>query len=108
MTKQPTPFTELYFSDPGSLPKPLSVSSPNLFQFTVVNREGHDTLYYYTVTLVSSHSDSTIARGRVELTDNQAATRIVNVRPTEHGTVYWVSVYLKGQPETIRFRSVSQ
>lgn len=108
MTRQPTPFTELYFSDAKSLPKSLSLSSPNPFRFTVVNHEGHDAVYSYAVTLASSHGVSTIAQGRIHLRSNNASTTIVNVRPIWGDTDYRVSVNLMGRTQSIWFRGASQ
>jgi len=108
VTRQPTPFTELYFSNPQALPASLSRSAPNVFGFTVVNHEGHDTVYSYVVTLASSHGSSTIAEGRIDLTKNRGATRLVNVRPTRRSTEYLITVNLLGRTEMIRFRGVSQ
>jgi len=108
VTRQPTPYTELFFSDPQSLPSSLSLSAPNLFGFTVVNHEEHDTVYSYVVTLVSSHGGSTIAHGRIDLRNNMSATRLVNVRPTQRATEYVTTVNLQGRSETIRFRAVSK
>ena len=107
VTRQPEPFTELYFSDPGGLPKLLSVSRPNLFGFTVVNHEGQDTVYSYAVTLANSHGVSTIAQGRIDLRNNVGATRIVNVHPTRRSTQYLITVRLLMRTETIWFRGVS-
>lgn len=108
VTRQPTPYTELYFSDPQSLPASLSLSAPNLFGFTVVNHEGHDTVYSYVVTLASSYGGATIAQGRLDLRNNMSATRMVDVRPTRSTTEYVTTVNLQGRSETIRFRGVSQ
>lgn len=108
VTRQPTPYTELYFSDPQSLPASLSLSAPNLFGFTGVNHEGRDTVYSYVVTLASSYGSSTIAQGRIDLKNNMSATRPVNVRPTHSATEYVTTVSLLGRSETIRFRGVSQ
>jgi hypothetical protein len=108
VTRQPTPYTELYFSDPQSLPSSLSLSAPNLFGFTVVNHEGHDTVYSYVVTLASSYGSSIIAQGRIDLKNNMSATRPVNVRPTHSATEYVTTVSLQGRFETIHFRGVSQ
>lgn len=108
VTRQPTPYTELYFSDPQSLPSSLSLSAPNLFGFTVVNHEGHDTVYSYVVTLASSYGGATIAQGRLDLRNNMSATRLVNVRPTHGATEYVTTVNLQGRSETIRFRGATQ
>lgn len=108
ITRQPTPFTQLYFSDPNALPKSLSLSHPNRFGFKVVNHEGRDTAYSYVVTLASSTGSSTIAQGRIDLRSNEGATRLVDVRPTRRATEYLITVNLVGRTEMIRFRGVSQ
>lgn len=108
MTSQPAPFTQLYFSDPNDLPTSLSLSRPNRFGFTVVNDEGSATTYSYVVTLASSNTSSTIARGRIRLGDNKAATTLVNVSPTRRATMYLITVKLVGRAEMIRFGGVSQ
>jgi hypothetical protein len=108
VTRQPTPYTELYFSNPKSLPASLSLSTPNLFSFTVANHEGHDTVYSYIVTLASSYGGSTIAQGRIDLRNNTSATRVINVHPTRRATEYVITVSLRGRSETIRFRGTSQ
>jgi hypothetical protein len=108
VTRQPTPFTELYFSDPNGLPKSLSLARPNVFRFTVVNHEGHDTIYSYVVTLSSSHGGSTIAQGRIQLKNNTSATRLINVHASRSETEYVTTVNLVGRTQVIRFRGVSQ
>lgn len=108
VTKHPEPFTELYFSNPRSLPKALSVSQPNPFGFTIVNHEGHDTAYSYIVTMTSARGSAVIARGKVDLRNNSTATRLVDVRPTSPGIKYSIAVGLVGRTETIWFTGVSK
>ena len=50
VTRQPTPFTELYFTDHNKIPKVLSVSKPNTVGFTIANHEGKTVDYVYVVT----------------------------------------------------------
>ena len=107
LTRQPTPFTQLYFSDPDSLPKALRVSLPNRFSFTVVNREGHDSAYAYVVTLATSSGSSTVAEGRIDLRNGRGATIGVDVSPTRRATEYVVTVSLVGRAKMIRFRAAS-
>jgi hypothetical protein len=111
VTKQPTPFTELYFSNPSGLPRSLSLSGPNAFSFTVVNHEGHDDAYSYAVTLASAHGSSAVARGRLQLRNGMRASMVVNVLPDRPNTEYLITVNLTGQTgqtEMIHFRGVSQ
>ena len=107
LTREPTPFTQLYFSDPDGLPRTLRVSRPNRFEFTVVNREGRASAYSYVVTLASSHGSSTVARGRIDLRNNKAATVEIDVRPTRRATEYSIAVGLVGRDKTIQFGAVS-
>ena len=106
--RQPTPFTELFFNRPNSLPTSLSLSGPNVLSFSVVNHEGHATVYSYVVTLASSQGTSTVDQGQIALKDNGAATRLVDVRPTLAATKFVVTVSLLGRSESISSKSVSQ
>lgn len=108
MTRQPEPYTELYFSNPQALPTTLSLSRPNLCIFTISNHEGHDTIYSYVVTLSSSHGAKTIARDRIDVGDNKKVTTAVNVVPPRRATKYVVTVTLPGRPETIHFSGISR
>jgi len=108
ITRQPAPYTELYFSNPQALPTSLSLSRLNLFKFTIVNHEGHDTIYSYVVTLASSHGAATIARGRIDVGNGMKATRVVNVVPIRPATKYVVTTALRGRLETIHFAGVSR
>ena len=108
VTRQPTHYTELYFSNPQALPTSLSLSAPNLFRFTLVNHEGHDTAYSYTVTLASVYGVSTIAQGRIDLKNGVTGTRLVNVHPTRRATEYLVTVSLAGRSEMIHFKRTSR
>ncbi len=107
VTRQPQPFTELYFSNAKSLPRSLSFSRPNVFGFTVVNHEARDTTYSYVVTLASLYGSSTIAQGRVDLRNNKGATTVVHVSPTRRATKYLITVSLLGRAENVWFRAVS-
>lgn len=108
VTTRPQAFTQLYFSNPTTLPKSLALSGPNPFRFTVANHEGHEIIYSYTVTMASSDDHSILAQGRIDLQNNVAATRLVNVRPTRPATQYLISVSLLGRNEAIWFRGVSR
>lgn len=108
VTRQPEPFTELYFSDPDGLPKSLSLSRPNTFGFTIVNHERHDIVYSYVVTLASRYGTSVIARGPMDVGKNRDATKLVNITVSQRATVYLVTVTLLGRAETIWFRGTSE
>lgn len=107
-TRQPTPCTNLCFSDPQALRVSLSPSRPSLFGFTIVNHERREDVYSYLVTLASRYDESTIGQGRIDVGDNMGATRLIDV-PVMHGTTeYVVTVSLMERWELIRFRGASE
>ena len=108
MTRQPEPYTELYFTNPQALPTSLSLSRPNLCMFTISNHEGHDAIYSYVVTLSRLHGAKIIARDSIDVGDNKKTTTVVNVVPPRRATKYVVTVTLRGRPETIHFSGISR
>ena len=49
IVRQPTLYTQLYFTDPGNLSGSLKVGQKNIFQFTLVNDENRAYRYTYVV-----------------------------------------------------------
>jgi hypothetical protein len=107
-TRQPTPYTELYFTDPQLLPASFSVPGPNSFRFTVVNHEGREYLYSYVVTVASSHGLSTVTRGTLDVVDGRSATAAVDFLTARRDTQYVVSVTVLRPLETIHFKGLSE
>jgi hypothetical protein len=107
-TRQPTPFTELYFPHPRALPISLTVTHPTPFSFKVVNHEGADRVYPYVVQLISAQDSSTIAQGRLRIANDRGVTTTVDILPPHSDTEYEVRVTLPGRPEVIHFRAVSE
>jgi hypothetical protein len=81
-TREPTTFTQLYFTDPAALPASLGMSGRNAFSFTVVNNQGHDEAYSYAVTLMSSYGSSTVDNGVIYVSNKKSESRSVNISPT--------------------------
>ena len=107
-SRQPTPYTELYFTNPRTLPTFLSVSRPDSFSFTIVNREGRARVYSYVVTLSSSQGTSTVGNGTIDVEDGRASTRVVDVGPAKPGQAYTITVKLLGRSETINFTAFAR
>ena len=107
-SRQPTPYTELYFTNPRTLPTFLSVSRPDSFSFTIVNREGRARVYSYVVTLSSSQGTSTVRNGTIDVEDGRASTRVVDVGPAKPGLAYTITVKLLGRSETIHFSAFAK
>lgn len=106
-TRQATPHTELYFTDPQTLPTKLNVPGPNRFEFTVVNHEGRARAYAYVVTLTGSSGSTVIDKGTLSLGDNIGAGKVVDIVVTRQRAAYVVTVMLSGPRQAIYFRGYS-
>jgi len=102
-SRQPTPYTELYFTNPRTLPTFLSMSRPDSFSFTIENHEGRAHIYSYVVTMSSSQGTSTVGSGAIGVADGRASTRVVDVAPAKPSLAYTITVKLLGRSETIHF-----
>jgi hypothetical protein len=101
--RQPTPYTQLFFSDPNAIPSRLRLDLPNRFAFTIVNDEGQSTLYRFTVLMNTAGSSATVANGSVRLDDGGTGTRTVALVPKNHGHRYLITVVLDGSGQSIHF-----
>jgi hypothetical protein len=106
-TRQPTSFTELYFTNARSLPKDLRGEGPFTFQFTIANHEGRGVDYSYLVTAADTGGITPITRGALVVESGQSTPLSVSFVPGRIDTIYLVTVQLVGRPETIRFRATS-
>src|ERR1700677_2498708 len=70
-----TPFTELYFENPSSLPQQIIANQPLSFAFTIHNVEGVTTTYPYSAYLQYPYGFKDIfATGTTTLPDNASTT----------------------------------
>ena len=106
-SREPARFTELYFTDPGALPKRLSTSDPNGFRFTIVNHEQTTMVYAFVVTVQSPLGTQTIGQGRVRAAAGGAVVEQVQFRPSRPGVTYLVTVGLLHRSESIHFTAAS-
>ena len=96
-------YTELYFTNPATLPTELGARQPNLVSFTVFNHEGRARVYQYAVTLAGPRASSVAERGSIRVKDLAGAVRTVNlVRTGRHGT-YLITVTITDPLQTIHF-----
>jgi hypothetical protein len=103
VVRQPTPYTQLFFSDPATLPKKLTVGRANKFSFTVINNEGHTQSYHYTVTITGAKLRKVASEGSLTLGDGQSITRTAGVEPPSRGLQYRIEVALTGTADFIQF-----
>lgn len=103
VVRQPTPYTQLFFSNPATLPKKLMVGRVNEFSFTVVNDEGHSQTYHYTVTVTGPKSRKIASEGSLTLNDRQSTSQTVGVKTASRGSQYLIEVALTGTSDLIQF-----
>lgn len=103
IVRQPTPYTQLYFSHAGTLPEQLKIDQKNTFDFTIANDESRAYRYTYTVTLDDSRSHSVVSTETVTIDDGGDVTRPVTVVPKDHKAKYLVTIALEGMNQSIHF-----
>jgi hypothetical protein len=103
IVRQPTPYTQLYFARPGTLPGKLKVDQKNIFDFTIVNDEGRKYSYTYTVTLADSRSHSVVTKDTVTIDNGGSVTRPATLVPKDRKAKYRVTVALGGLNQSIYF-----
>lgn len=103
VTRQPTPYTQLFFASSTTLPKELQVNRANSVKFTVVNNEGHAATYHYTVTMTVKQDQKIAGQGSFTLGDNQSTTQTAVVKPTSRKSQYLIKIALDGTNNFIQF-----
>jgi hypothetical protein len=102
--RQPTPYTQLFFRDPGAIPSSLRLDRPNKFTFAVVNDEGQSSLYHFTVRVNAVGSSTTVVeRGSLRLDNGGTGRRTVAFVPKKRGHRYLITVVLDGSGLSIHF-----
>jgi hypothetical protein len=103
LIRQPTPYTQLYFTDPATLPKELKPGVVNKFAFTIINNEGHSEIYRYVVTMTRATSQTVVSTGSLTVGDNRQIMHTVGVEPRSKNSQYLIKVTLKGTVDSIQF-----
>jgi hypothetical protein len=101
--RQPTPYTQLYFTNPSTLPVNLLVDQGNAFEFTIENDESRAHSYTYTVTADDSRSHLVVSTQTVTVGNGDSATRVVTVTPRDSKSRYLISITLEGMNQSIHF-----
>ncbi len=92
VSEQPTPFTELYFSDPVAIASGVVGRAPQSIGYTVVNHTGAYRNYEVTVSLVSAGVTRLLTQSSLGLAEGVAAQRSVVVRPGVPGSTAMLEV----------------
>jgi hypothetical protein len=108
IVRQPTPYTQLFFSNPTSLPTTLDVTRSTYFEFTVVNDQGHAMLYRYSVKLAYARRSTLVAKGSLWVGNNQSIKRAITIDPRVHKARYLITVELSNVGQSIHFYGETQ
>jgi hypothetical protein len=103
LIRQPTPYTQLFFSDPTALPTQLHVNRRDKFAFTIVNDEGRSQFYQYIVTMTPARSYVVVVKGTMALPNGGTGIRAVNVQPKFRQSRYLINVVIAGTGQSIHF-----
>jgi hypothetical protein len=107
VARQPTAYTELYFTDHTNLPSFLSTSYANDFAFTIGNHQGRALSYPYVVTAGSGQGTTLVASGKVQVDSGRLVSTSVSFLAPAPATQYVITVQLSGRPEMIHFAATS-
>lgn len=103
IVRQPTPYTQLYFSHIAMLSGKLSVDQKNTFDFTIVNDENRVYSYTYTVSADDSKTHLVASREVVTIDSGSSVTRAVTIVPKDRKAKYLITVTLEGMNQSIHF-----
>lgn len=104
VVRQPTPYTQLFFSDPSTIPGTLRLDRRNKFAFTIVNDEGQSSLYHFAVAVSTTGVSTWVAaNGSLRLDDGGIGTRTVAFVPKKRRHRYLITVVLDGSGQSIHF-----
>lgn len=103
VVRQPTPYTQLFFSNPAMLPSVLHIDRRNTFIFTIVNDQGRSQLYRYTVTMSTTGSSTVASKGSLAISNGRSVTRAVAVVPRSRRSRFLISVVINATGQSIHF-----
>lgn len=101
--RQPTPYTQLFFTQPDSLPSRLRIDRPSEFSFTIVNDEGSPENYGYSVILSTIGSHDVAKTGSLLVPSGDSTTRTITVVPKTRRSRYLITVVLNASGQSIHF-----
>ncbi|HEV2412373.1 MAG TPA: hypothetical protein VGS28_01045 [Candidatus Saccharimonadales bacterium] len=101
---QPERLTELYFSNPNSLPSTYKANQTQNIAFTTHNLEYHREDYHYTITETGAdHKSSVLGSGAFELAQNQYEHKSQPVSLTDLGSRVQVTISLTNFNESVDY-----
>jgi hypothetical protein len=101
--RQPNPYTQLFFTQPDSLPSQLHPDRPNKFSFTIVNDEDGSETYSYTVTMKTRGSSKVARTGSAFIRSGDSTTCAITLIPKARRSQYLITVALNANDQSIHF-----
>jgi len=108
ITKQQEKFTELFFTDYDSLPKIVDAGKSLPVDFAIVNHEGHDETYSYSVTIIEDSVSAMAATETLELQSEGLAQRQFIFTPAKAGKKYEIVIELLDRSQRIKYSTQSK
>jgi hypothetical protein len=103
LVRQPTPYTQLYFTNLNALSGKLLVDKPDSFAFTIENDQGQTWAYEYTVTVSAAGSHTVADVGALSIPNGTSVTRTFKFVPKSRRSRYLVTVSLSPTDQSIHF-----
>lgn len=103
LVRQPTPYIQLFFSNPATLPGHLLIHRPNKFAFTVINDQGQPEVYKYTIKMSTAKTVTIASRGSFTIRNGESSTRTVTVEPKSRRSRYLITIVLDASGQSIHF-----
>ncbi|MFN2504662.1 MAG: hypothetical protein ABR540_10650 [Acidimicrobiales bacterium] len=107
VTRQPTPFTELYFDDYASVPKDLIVDQPNLIHFAIANHENSAVTYRFVLIADGPGGARQVDDGQLRVPRGATGRATARFVPDTADARWVLSVQLFDRPESIHFAAAS-
>ena len=103
-TRQPQPYTELYFTSPGKLPSITKIGQSLAVSFTLHNVEGRNVTYTYDINFTTADGRTTLLRHQqLSLANGRTAVATSPITIPTHTGREEISVVLEHRPEAIHY-----
>lgn len=103
LVRQPTPYTQLFFSNPGSLPGHLLIRRPNRFAFKVTNNQGQREIYRYAIIMSTAKTVIVANRGTLTIGNDESSSRTATVVPKSRRSRYLITIVIDPGGQSIHF-----
>jgi uncharacterized membrane protein len=103
LSRQPTHYTVLAFSNAANLPAQTAISQPVTVSFAIGNREGRAEKYRYVLTQSPSKTASVLGQSTKSVAAGATWNVTTTIRPSCQSSPCRIQVSLPGHPEKIDF-----